>query len=285
MAEINTMQSSYDQYLESAAAEENLDDRYDLYMNAIKLKPEDQEPYLQVLADFLQDGEFTDSEDEQFRKMMGASKGEERTNREYLKENEEGYHKVCYQAAMAYFYYYKGGSKSKAKEWLKVVQDSPYLENNEQERVSLLYQISEYYDGLGNGAMSITGDVSTSYKDYWKDLVSSTEENLVEKDNVMTALVIYRELVNQINMNCDKFKSAGITKEQIEEQMDNVRYRLEEDIQSVIDDTGDNDTKDMLTEIKDQITTNLEMAERLVRANFKDIEDADVQQETGEEGA
>lgn len=273
MAELSTMQNSYDQYMESAAAEEDPGEQYDLYMNAIKLQPENEKPYLQVISDFLQDGEFTDSEDRQFREMMGASKGEERSNRDYLKENEEGYHKVCYQAAMAYFYYYKGGLKSKAREWLKTVQDSPYLENNERERVGMLYQISEYYDGLGNGAMSITGDASTSYKDYWNDLVTSTEENLVEKDNVMTALVIYRELVNQINMDCDKFKSAGITKDQIEEQMSNVRSRMEDDIQSVIDDTGNDDTRDMLTEIKDQILTNLEMAERLVRANFKEIEE------------
>ena len=285
MAELGTMQSSYDQYMEEASAEEDQNDRYDLYLNAIRLKPEDEEPYLQVIHDFLQDGEFSESEDKQFREMMGASKGEERTNRDILKENEEGYHKVCYQAAMAYFYYYKNNPKPKAKEWLKVVQDSPYLENNEKERVSLLYKISEYYEGLGKGAMSITGDASTSYADYWDDLVSSTEENLVEKDNVMTALVIYRELVNQINANCGKFKSAGITKNQIEEQMENVRYRLANDIQPVIDDIGDADTRDMLVEIKDQITANLESAEQLVRANFKDMEDAGTQQEAGEEGA
>ena len=64
-------------------------------------------------------------------------------------------------------------------------------------------------------------------------MTAISEGNLVEADNPTTALVVYRELAVQIVTNTVAFKSAGITREQMEEQLENIKARLKSDFKNV----------------------------------------------------
>lgn len=282
VAEENERQSSYDEYMKNALLEDDMQEKYDLYMDAIAIKPAEEEAYCRVLDNFLMDSEFSQEEQEMFRRMMGASPGEQRTNESYLQVNEAGYHQLCREAAMAYFYYIEDGQKSAALKWLAEIQDSSYLSTADVERAKLLYKIAEYYSDLG--VKNLAGDTKMNYKDYWYDLVTSTSENLVARDNAMTALVVYRELINQVIMNCDKFRIAGISQEEIESQIDNVEKRLDEDVQSAIDSEEDLETKDLLVETMEKIRKNIEGARKLTDVVFSAAA-SPVQTEASDTGA
>ena len=74
------------------------------------------------------------------------------------------------------------------------------------------------------------GDSKVTYREYWEDLVELTDGDIVSLDNEKTALVMYQELVYQIGQNADKFYAEGIQKEELQEQLEKVRQRLQTDI-------------------------------------------------------
>ena len=101
------------------------------------------------------------------------------------------------------------------------------MEASKIARAERLYKISNYYSQIG--IPDAAGDEDTSFGDYWEDLTAISEGNLVEADNPTTALVVYRELAVQIVT----FKSAVITREQMEEQLENIKARLKSDFKNV----------------------------------------------------
>ena len=98
-------------------------------------------------------------------------------------------------------------------------------------RAERLYKISNYYSQIG--IPDAAGDEDTSFGDYWEDLAAISEGNLVEADNPTTALVVYRELAVQIVTNTVSFKNAGVTREQMEAQLENIKVHLKSDFKDV----------------------------------------------------
>ena len=167
----------------------------------------------------------------------------------------------CYQLGLAYFYSYEeGGNKNNSKKWLQIASKATMLESYKIERSQILLKIAEYYTKIG--VQSKSGDESTSYLDYWQDLTSLCQGNIVEKDNVVTALMIYNEVVFQIATNASKFQNASVSNEEMVEQIKNIINHVEEDIDDV------DMEKQRVQLLVKKIVQNVKVAERELETNF-----------------
>ena len=101
------------------------------------------------------------------------------------------------------------------------------LEEKKRKRAERLYVICDYYSRIG--IMDEAGDVFVTYKDYWLDLITVSEGNLVETDNERTAIVMYEELLGQMITKTVEFQNAGVKKEELLRQIENIKAHLRED--------------------------------------------------------
>lgn len=282
-AENSVTDSTYEAYLQEAGnlATTAPQQCIQYYENAIALNPIEGEAYNQLLNFFLwqnndTEGEnsitssgqaacvFSDTEEQEIRKVLGTGEGRNRSNEEYLKGNTEAYDKFAYELGIAYFYSYNGtGNKAASKKWLQIAADAqPTEELNETniERAENLYKIAEYYDSLG--VRNQAGDSMVSYSDYWLDLVRIVENDAQNGNNVNT-LLAYKELVAQVVTNCSNFKSAGITQKQMENQLD-----TGEELLNSMDIVTGSANAEYEQEMKDNLLVNLASARNIVNSTF-----------------
>ncbi len=282
-AENSVTDSTYEAYLQEAGnlATTAPQQCIQYYENAIALNPIEGEAYNQLLNFFLwqnndTEGEnsvtssgqaacvFSDTEEQEIRKVLGTGEGRNRSNEEYLKGNTEAYDKFAYELGIAYFYSYNGtGNKAASKKWLQIAADAqPTEELNETniERAENLYKIAEYYDSLG--VRNQAGDSMVSYSDYWLDLVRIVENDAQNGNNVNT-LLAYKELVAQIVTNCSNFKGAGITQKQMENQLD-----TGEELLNSMDIVTGSANAEYEQEMKDSLLVNLGSARNIVNSTF-----------------
>ena len=243
IAENTVTASTYEAYVEEAAnlASTDPEQCIQYYKNAIALNPSDGLAYENLLNFFLWEHNdsaqgdtgneavsqqitcvFSDAEEQEIRKVLGTEENRNRRNEEYLKANVEDYDKFAYDLGIAYYFSYNGtGNKGAARKWLEIASEAePTDELNEANinRAANLYKISEYYDSLG--MRNQAGDSMVSYADYWRDLQKTVEDDSASGNNV-NMLLAYKEMTSQIANNAANFKSAGITRQQMENELDN----------------------------------------------------------------
>ena len=243
IAENTVTASTYEVYVEEAAnlASTDPEQCIQYYKNAIALNPSDSLAYENLLNFFLWEHNdsaqgdtgneavsqqitcvFSDAEEQEIRKVLGTEENRNRRNEEYLKANVEAYDKFAYDLGIAYYFSYNGtGNKGAARKWLEIASEAePTDELNEANinRAANLYKISEYYDSLG--MRNQAGDSMASYADYWRDLQKTVEDDSASGNNV-NMLLAYKEMISQIANNAANFKSAGITRQQMENELDN----------------------------------------------------------------
>ena len=100
------------------------------------------------------------------------------------------------------------------------------------------------------------GDATITYRDYWEDLTALSEGNLVELDNERTALVMYQEVVGQLISRTVEFQNAGVEREDMMLQLEQIEQHLKEDFINIED-----------KEIK-QLIDNINTAKKMVDAVF-----------------
>lgn len=231
MMERNKKNRVYEQYLTDAKSLMDKEEQFLAYEKAIGMLPRRGEAYLELMDRcFLDDYVLTEEEDEKLRCILGTSSGNQKSNENYLQSNTKAYEAFSYKAAMAYYYYFQNGTNNKngALKWLEVVEEASTLKPSIVERGRRLKKIAEYYSSIG--VQRPEGDEGTTYLEYWNDMVQLTSGNLVQADNVRTALVMYEEFISQMYRHCLQFQQAQVTKEEMEKQIANIENRLNADI-------------------------------------------------------
>ena len=278
-AETKVTASTYDSYIREAEALETTDAEQcmEYYENAIRLNPSKGDAYEKLLEFFLwkhndtkdtEQGttcEFTEDEEQEIRKMLGITGDTNRSNEEYLENDTDAYNKFAYELGKAYYYSYNGeGNKAASRKWLGIAAESePTEELNERNisRAKNLYKIASYYDSLR--VRNQAGDSMVSFSDYWLDLTKMAEEETGNSDNVLNTLQFFKEMSSQIFTNANNFKEAGITKEQMVTQLENI----EEHTKELQINKGDANAS-FAEELKEDIVKNLELAFDNVNAAF-----------------
>lgn len=257
--ETSILTQNYSGYIESAKSGATTDEKFRYYEMAIQLMPDEQQAYLDLVDRlYLDDDILTAEEDQQLRALFIRKAGSGRSYEEELRENTQGYEELAYKLGMAYFYSYEDqGNKAMSTKWLTIAANASTLEESQVQRAAKLGKIAEYYAKLG--VENKSGDDSISYADYWQDLCQVTEGNITELDNATTALMVYREMVYQIYVNAMKFQKAGVSGQELEDQLNHVREHLETDIPG--DASADTDrVRSLMNELKE----DLEQAQRVL---------------------
>lgn len=193
--------------------------------------------------------------------ILGYRGDSNRTNESILQSDNSAYDSFSFQMGLAYYYYYEDvGNKPMSRTWFQTAADSATLDTSQVERAKRLGRIAGYYTSLNSSDRA--GDSTVTYQDYWNDLTSLSEGNLVKMDNVKTALVVYKELVYQIGQNALNFKSAGVTESELTERLEYTRARLETDIESA----GGN--REETEELRESILQNIQWAQNEVEVVF-----------------
>ena len=285
IAENTVTASTYEVYVEEAAnlASTDPEQCIQYYKNAIALNPSDSLAYENLLNFFLWEHNdsaqgdtgneavsqqitcvFSDAEEQEIRKVLGTEENRNRSNEEYLKANVEDYDKFAYDLGIAYYFSYNGtGNKGAARKWLEIASEAePTDELNEANinRAANLYKISEYYDSLG--MRNQAGDSMASYADYWRDLQKTVEDDSASGNNV-NMLLAYKEMISQIANNAANFKSAGITRQQMENELDNAV----EAVSNMKIVTGSANAE-YEQELKDNLIESLGSARTIVNSTF-----------------
>lgn len=268
--EAQVRKNNYDEYLLDAQNSGTKEEEIANYWKAVNLNPSREEAYLKLLENgYLDDGVLSSRESEQLRAILIDYGNGKQTNEREFRTNEKGYDQFSYEAGIAYFYKFEEKSNKKnAKGYFETASQSEYLEPSQVERAKRLYKISAYYSGIG--IADEAGDASVTYRDYWNDLVSLSEGNLVEVDNERTALVMYSELVSQIVSRTTDFKNAGVEKEEMLAQLDLILEHLDTDFVNV-SDSG----KALISDEMQSLVQDIEKAERMIRSAFGQAEQED----------
>ncbi len=257
-AKTSMVTQSYDAYIEDGRSGATAEEQFGYYEKAIQLMPGEEQAYLDMIDRlYLGDDILTADEDQQIRTLLIRKTGTGKTYEETLKENTQGYEQLAYRLGIAYFYSYEDqGNKAMSTKWLTIAANASGLDENQTQRAAKLGKIAEYYAKLG--VESKSGDDNISYADYWADLCQVTEGNITQMDNATTALMVYREMVNQVYVNGMKFKKAGVAKAELQGQLDNVRERLKTDIGAEM--SGN----ERVQALADEVQGTLEQAQRVL---------------------
>ena len=252
--------NNYESYLSDALAASSEEAAIESYQKAIQLAPSRKEAYMALLEKMMEDDNFTETEAYALRQVLQYKVSNSGNCEDALAGNEAGYDEFAYQLGMAYFYSYEEtGNKNNSKKWLKIAAESETLSESQVERATRLLKISEYY--LKIGVQSMSGDESTSYKDYWEDLEALSEGNLVEMDNEVTALMMYNEVAYQVATNAQKFVDAGVEPEEMTERLDNILEHMESDVHAT------EQNRQRIEDLSAKVKANVEAAKRELDVN------------------
>lgn len=221
----------YAYYVESAATAPEVE-KLELYRKAVALKPQKEDAWLGILETMGADNWFSAEEDSYLLSLLSSrDNGRVQENKALFRRNEGGYVRFAYNLGMLYYYAGGGGgNKSSAGGWFGVVCQANLsrMELGEDEgkesawkaRAEILGKICQYNSRIGQTNQA--GDAQISYRDYWKDLMALADSKTAGRDNVITELRLYNEIVYQICTHYDGFWGAGVSRAEMEKAITDI---------------------------------------------------------------
>ena len=219
----------------------------------------------------LEDNDFSTEDDIRLTSILNSrynNRGQD--NKTYFQANKSGYVEFSYQLGLAYYYSVGGsGDKSSAVGWFNNVtaadmSELDFGENNKykeswQARAKILGKISSYYKNK-LGITNQMGDAEVSYLDYWNDLMALMDDGVADKDNIITELRLYNEIVYQIYTRTLEFKNeAGLTEKDMNEALSEISKRLDQ-----MNTSGNQLAKQLVNEIME----NMDLAVKNIAATY-----------------
>ena len=266
--ESSTEKNGFDYYIskaETSSGTESLEQ----YRKAIALNPTSEKGYLGMLDTMLSDNELSTDEDVMISTVLDSmDNGRDKDNDTYFKANKSGYIRFSYQLGLAYYYSVgSGGDKASAKGWFRNVTDSDLdsidlgEDDAEKEawkaRAEILGKICEYSGKIG--VANQAGDEEVSYEDYWYDMMSLVDDDVASRDNVVTELRLYNEIVYQIFNRTTEFRDAGLQQATMEQALSEIENKL---------DTMNTGKNRQAEDLKISINDSIQMARRNITSAF-----------------
>lgn len=216
MLKVNAENKSYDYLLEEAKSCVEQEQAAQYYENAIDLKPEELQGYYGLIDLYKDDASFSVEEQEILARKLNE-------NLTVLKEQKE-YPDLAFQVGKLYWYYYDYGLKNagednqvtRMKYSIKWFEDVISLADKEAE----YYQMAEIYHQIGVFNRDIVLDMEEAadkgkYQPYFYSL-TSLQQGITQEESDIVILEFDRLLINSIENYGRKFMADGISKEEIE---------------------------------------------------------------------
>ncbi len=230
---VNAENKSYDYLLEEAKSSVGQKQAAKCYESAIDLKPEELQAYYDLIDLYKEDASFSVEEQEVLARKLNE-------NLTVLKEQKE-YPDLAFQIGKLYWYYYDYGLENagednqltKMKYSIKWFEDVISLADKEEE----YYKIAEIYHQIGVFNRDIVLDMEEAadkgkYQPYFYSL-TSLQQQLTKEESDIVILEFDRLLINSIENYGRKFMTDGISKEEIE----NCLQQMKDSEESVPGDT------------------------------------------------
>lgn len=212
--------SDYENLIEKAEKANEQSDKNNFYTQAVAVKPESGEAYLGLVGVMKEDGVFTLEEEEVLQRIIS-------NNETTLKDNVQEYADVCFEVGKLYWYYYNYGA------------DQDENSSGDNKTVRMKSAIKWFDLTVSNTDSSYTHyAMAAVYKDiglFYRDIVMNTKEasdsgtyrqlfdnynKLLEMINQknegeIVELELYELIQTSVDQYRDKFKSDGISEEEI----------------------------------------------------------------------
>lgn len=259
VAASNASNQSYDYYVDMAAgADSDLATSKANFQKAMDLQPSNPDAYEQILEYIKNDSKFTQEEKVMLDSCIKNTNGGLQTNLDMLQaRNPQAYDQFIYNLGYQYYFFYTGSDRRRlaANEFSKVL-DSTYLSSSEIALADSLYTI-------GSAALDDPRSDFT-YRNFWDKMVELTDGDLnVKLQNPNTAVDLYKEMVYQIYTNTNNFKAYGVTREEMDEQLEKVDEGLNQ--------LTDNFSMEYLIEQSDSTHALIVNARQIVATTYTSI--------------
>lgn len=268
IAENSATTQSYDYYLQKATSMgDTITAKADSLYEAMRLDPTNVEAYTALMDAIDNDNVFTSEENDALNRcIMATPDGDNRTNLSKLKNrNAKAWASFVYRMANDYYFFYETtDNRTKAAGWYKEVKDDQNLTEEQRNLASSLYTIGEYYSSLGSDADMYKADSAGTYNynDLWNSMVALTDGDIVSKTGgTRYAVGLYKEFVYQIYTNASKFKSFGISGDEVEQQLQKIESAL----------PGLAPENDTVRQQIAQVESNIAQARLAVRAAYQTV--------------
>lgn len=260
LLKVNAENKSYDYLLEEAKSCVDQKQASQYYENAIDLKPEELQGYYGLIDLYKEDASFSVEEQEVLARKLNE-------NLAALKGQKE-YPNLAFQVGKLYWYYYDYGLKNagednqmaRMKYSIKWFEDVISLADKEAE----YYQMAEIYHQIGVFNRDIVLDMEEAadkgkYQPYFHSLTSLQQE-ITQEESDIVILEFDRLLINSIENYGRKFMTDGISKEEIE----NCLMQMKKSEESVPGDT------EKTQEIKSYIISRYDEVMEMVELLYAD---------------
>ena len=249
--------NDYDNLLLQAEKSATDEEKIEIYLEAVDIKPTDTKAYLGLIAAFKDDAVFTVEEENEFKKKIN-------NNLSGLREQDD-YADLAYEIGRLYWYYYDYGKTDTSDNQITRIKSSvqwfsdAYDYGSEESDYHLITQV---YKEIGQFTRDVTLNVEEAsdkgtYAPYFQNL-----EDLLEivdgEDSEIVNLEVYKLCLNSIENYARKFKSDGIEES-----------RIQAFYQDVLDRTDAVDTTtDKTDEIKQQILERKDAAQDAIKMHI-----------------
>ena len=226
---VQTKNDDYNHHLEMAEKAANDRSKIDYYLEAIDIKPIQNDAYLGLMATFKSDAAFTVKEEEQFKKKINAHLIDFRENPDYAD--------LAFEIGKVYWYYYDYGKTAdndnqitRMKSSIQWFEDAVRYGSEDRD----YYEMAAIYRDIGRFNQDITLRIEEAadkgqYLPYWeniKTLIELVDEN--PDENEMVKLELYKLTMFSIETYARKFKLDGVEEEDIRSVTEAVKQSTNE---------------------------------------------------------
>lgn len=209
--------NNYDFIYRTAVKQTGNEEKAKLLIDAIKIKPDSLEAYKSLLDTYKEDADFSIEEEVQFKKCIEENLG--------ILQQEEGYGQLAFEIGKLYWYYYDYGKDQSEDNQVTRVKSAIKWFEDVQTYTAETYEnrhMANIYCDIGKFNRDITLNVEEAsdkglYAPYWRNLTGLTDQ--VSEDpgeQEIVSLELYRLVINAIETYARKFKGDGITQNEIE---------------------------------------------------------------------
>lgn len=202
----------------TAAAEE-------AYLAAIAYKPDAVDAYEGLITCYKTDARFTTEEKDQFNNVYQA-------NLTQLQQSSR-FTELSYEIGRLYWYFYEYGESGNAddNQTTRIKSSAEYFKNAASDPNFENVEKASIYDGIAQFTTNIAIAVQTDdddeemYAHYWNDLVNLSTK-IASESNETVKLDSYALIANAMETYMDKFKNAGVNREEVEKVFKSVQKGL-----------------------------------------------------------
>ena len=214
MADSARNDRSYDELIRSAqSASGDVSKKTQDALDAIELKPDNLEPYEALRTLYESDNVFTTEEEAKFQAVVTP-------NRDKLSEDKD-YSEFAYNVGTMYLIYYTQPADSyiKAMDWFSSVKGS-------QEKSARVYlKIGEFDRDITKKLM--TGNESGEFSKQW-DSLNEALSLAKDQNNDLLLMAVCKKTISAMDEYCMKFKKDGITEEQMNDMLGEIKSAVAE---------------------------------------------------------